>query len=135
MRTISFRGKRIDNGEWIYGYVFKYWEQVFIQWGIANGIPNMVEVNPKTVSEFTGRYDKNGKYIYEGDVMKSHFSNINILDDIQVVKWNEQNAAFEAEDLANVNDRLGKLHPIWWNRNCEIIGDIYENPNLIKEKK
>ena len=133
MRTILFRGKRIDNGEWVYGYVFKSWEQVFIQWGTTNGIPNMVEADPKTVSEITGRHDKNGKEIYEGDVMKSRFVSRGIADDIQVVKWNERNAAFEAEDLANVNDRLGKLHPIWWDQNCEIIGNIYDNPELVEE--
>ena len=64
MREIKFRGKRIDNGEWIYGYYFKSWEKAYILWGTTNDIPNKIEVIPETVGQFTGLKDKNGVEIY-----------------------------------------------------------------------
>ncbi len=70
MREIKFRGKRVDNGEWVYGYLFKSWEQSYILWGTTNCIPNMIEVIPKTVGQSTGRIDKKNKPEYAGDIIK-----------------------------------------------------------------
>lgn len=69
MREILFRGKRIDNSEWTEGYLFKIWNRTFLLWGTTNDVPNMVEVIPETVSQFTGLTDKNGKKIFENGYM------------------------------------------------------------------
>lgn len=57
------RGKRIDNGEWVEGYLYGIWERRYILWGMTNDIPNMVEVDPETVCQCTAMPDKNGKLI------------------------------------------------------------------------
>ena len=66
-----FRGKRIDNGEWVEGYLFGVWEKAYILWGTTNGVPNMLKVDPDTVGECTSLRDKNGKLIFENHKLKS----------------------------------------------------------------
>lgn len=64
-REILFKAKRKDNGEWIQGYYYQIWQQGYILWGMINNMPDMVEVNPNTLCQYTGLTDKNGKKIWE----------------------------------------------------------------------
>lgn len=63
MREIVFRGKRIDNGEWVYGS---------LRYGILSNLPyiNWFSVDPSTVGQFAGIMDKNGNKVFEGDLIR-----------------------------------------------------------------
>lgn len=73
MREIIFRGKRIDNGEWVYGYYYTHIgclsgvkiEGHFIKCGDEDH-----KVDPTTIGQFSGLYDKNGDRVFDGDIIK-----------------------------------------------------------------
>lgn len=72
MRDISFRAKRTDNGEWVYGYVRRQYDNEGVEYVILTDTSgHEYEVNPATVGQFTDVHDKNGDAIYEGDIL--HF--------------------------------------------------------------
>ena len=125
MREIKFRGKRLHNGEWVYGY-YAYFpathKAIILE---TNGYyVNEYGAIPETVGQFTGLKDCNGKEIYEGDVTDDNVG-------IGSVEYSEKYAGFR------VNYHNGYCK--WFydyldseKRTLEIIGNIHENPELLK---
>ena|SRR3990172_3690054 len=121
-REIKFRGKRIDNGEWVYGYIVKSVNDRCYIIGYAtedavntrNEIDFMYnEVDHKTVGQCTGYKDKNRKEIYEGDIIKFDTNYI------RAILFND--GCFRLKDTPYQNNYNSGI----------IIGNIYET-ELIK---
>lgn len=119
------RGKRIDNGEWVEGYLYGIWERRYILWGMTNDIPNMVEVDPETVCQCTAMPDKNNKLIFENDIAIKHND-----DDKEpyLIRWSENYAAWE---LAQCGCAMYGFFDVDFGK-IEVIGNAIDNPELLE---
>ena len=162
MREILFRGKRVDNGEWVEGYCAAepYTKNTYNHGYILENEKDLFAkkawlVDSRTVGQSTGMTDKNGKKIFEGDIVK--------LFDVAVGEIVQECGAFGigcrqlidfdylASEIAPVtghnntplfcyNDNFVSLWELYWNYNeendeisvIEVIGNIHDNPELLE---
>lgn len=135
MREILFRAKRLDNGEWVEGFYNHIpcgrfgVDEHMIQTVLENGKIGMLhDVDPSTVGQYTGLEDKNGKRIFEGDILKSHYDSLfpdDVTFDLVVFcdsAWCIQQKGFEP--VPACADMISKL--------SEVAGNIYDNPELLE---
>ena len=133
MRTIKFRGKRVDNGEWISGSLDLTASQASILWDRIDNegdtAPWFADVDPDTIGQFTGLLDKNGTEIYEGDILRLGNSDSGVCE----VGWSGSVSAYCIR--FHFEAALG-LKPLGSWKECErnivVIGNIHDNPELLK---
>ena len=140
MRTIKFRGKKLTNGVWAYGslvYLDEKGAAIYVQTDNGSAkVMYLVYVDPDTVCQFTGFLDKNGKEIYEGDVLRSdNFPYGNKMQDkyYAVVYYCEKAACFGIVMVKNTSSSIfgvldGDLDGIDREKmkNFEVVGNIHE---------
>ena len=117
MRDILFRGKRTDNGEWVYGFPFSYKVGFAIE-GIETWDGNRHRIDPSTVGQYTGLTDKNGKRIFEGDLL--------VLATSRAHEVRFADGSFYMD---------GTTFPFRYGRKFTIVGNRWDNPELLEEKK
>lgn len=161
MREILFRGKRLDNGEWVCGNMVceivdnskvnfitndEIKQTIYIQrqegeWGTSwndfgrlawRCIAEKFVVDPETVGQYTGLCDKNGKKIFEGDICQ--IKNHRLIDDTPfIIKWEDfVYSGWVWKDL-DEDGREDSFTPSV-ARQCEVIGNIHDNPGAAERR-
>ncbi len=126
MREILFRGKRKDNGEWVYGSYTHVHDTDGNLTIIPTGENRFKSVISPTISQYTDLTDKNGKKIFEGDILEHHVQG-DILVNRGVVEWDDRNGRWA--------HRLNTMSPSFCMYNpstIEVIGNIHDNPELLE---
>lgn len=133
MREILFRAKRIYNGEWVEGDLrqdrdletayISGWDYYTTEGGLERE-PFECEIKLETLCQHTGLKDKNGKRIWENDIIKHDVS-----DTIGTVKWYTEDYVGWCVDDVQIDEQQFTVE--MWDE-CEVIGNIFDNPELLK---
>ena len=152
MREILFRGKRIDNGQWIYGYYIKathHWHNhgIHEDWVATDTVQNggwcnvrgKYAVIPETIGQFTGITDENNNKVFEGDIVKAiihrcYGSNPQIREETKIIAYDSlgilclKDSEDVWSDFMNELNLSGCIDDFYF----EIIGNIHDNPELLR---
>ena len=129
-REILFRGKRTDNGEWIKGFLFSTIDHTYIAYRnqydddlFFSPEAVFIEALPETVCQYTGLTDRNGRKIFEGDIIQFEKKKYSVV-------WLDGTASFAAKPFED-----GRCRPCM---NCgtmkvsEVVGNIFDSPELLE---
>lgn len=124
MRTIKFKAKKINNGDWVVGSLAIHGKRAYIlpEGNIGQPLAVFEKVDPATVCQFTGLTDENGKEIYEGDVLR-------VGSLLCIVVWVKDSGCFSLKEengefikLPGINALGYTLH----NYSCTVEGSIHD---------
>jgi uncharacterized phage protein (TIGR01671 family) len=130
MRETKFRGRRLDTGEWVYGGYAR-----LDSFNNPNGRHIIIkpngddfDVDEKTVGQYIGRKDKNGKEIYKGDILTKKYK-IDLPTEYknEVVQWDDSDCQFRAYESF-----FDQYPDIISDTDHMVIGNIHDNPEMVK---
>ena len=151
MREILFRGKRIDNGEWVEGYYYKMSETTYCfkedyerkpvpehhyilqermtDWGLPNQMVQ-IEIDPETLCEFTGRCDKNENKIWENDILMAHLDE-SYPEDVtyETIEWGM--SGWVTREAGSTDRQYLDEFDL---EHYEVVGNIFDNKELLQEE-
>ena len=129
MREILFRGKRIEDKEWVYGTYMAHDRDghAIFNRNFGDGTLQGFEVIPETVGQYTGLDDKNGVKVFEGDIVREHANDYTPI---------YQNGIYMAYNVDKINDPyVSTQFNVIWRNGCEVIGNIHDNPELMEVRE
>lgn len=141
MDRYLYKAKRLDNGEWVQGCIVRYGftnqEKWYIVPAYASDLYSFL-IDKNTICQCTGLKDKNGKLIWENDVIKYHFGNA-----YAQIRYGAYQSCFDSQETEHIgfyvdwseSRNYRKDLGYWINMvNAEVVGNIFDNPELIKER-
>lgn len=137
MREILFKAKRIDNNEWVEGYYTECRGEAFIGIDISSmfeifcpPVIRWFKVSSETLCQFTGLCDKNGKKIWENDILMAHLDESYPEDVVyETVEWGVAGWVGHETDSTD-REYLGEFDL----EHYEVVGNIFDNPELLQEE-
>ena len=129
MREIKFRGKRLDNGEWVVGSLEVTHDLKTFMWLPIPPLSTIVQVDPETVGQYTGLKDGKGVEIFEGDILAPIVIGKR---NRYVVRWHSEGAGFH---IRPTNQREGGYSLYVNSRGYsphEVVENVHDNPELLR---
>lgn len=131
LRRIDFRGKSIETNEWLHGDLIHSSDMKRCAILVNDkSSHDECDVNPCTIGQFTGLYDKNGKEIYEGDIILYGGS---IQNEVVFRHGAFGYLLYGGEFISYAGNTNFTFNPLNRSEEHEVIGNIYDNPELLKE--
>ena len=159
MKKNVYRGKRKDNSKWVYGSLFVGFQKCYIcpeaiamyNFDGALCLGGFIEVDPSTVGQYTGLPDKYSEWIFEGDIVKQTFEKA-IREPFEYDLYGEDVGPVvilpskgvciknpislrKTDGEVDISGKKLKMYKEVCSGRCEIIGNIFDNPELLLESK